>query len=229
MTEDFKLVLINGANCSPEFIPSYREVYSHWKKIWQTTFQELDGQSEIDSDNFSRQDEILALFHKDRCIAVACHRYADLLLPSLMDDTYFSSWPEEIKTKIQQMQGRIAIGNQISIDPAFRKLPDGTAMKDVLLWFSLNHLKAQEINFVLGAVREDKSLDKLFAKYGAQILKQNVHLHNVPVTLVCFQRDEIALQPQGLPISWLSKIYQNRKEDPYTHFKFLTPDKRRAS
>lgn len=213
MSQDYKLVILNGAKASEEFKDLYKQAYAHWKQMWKATFLELDGTSDIESDNFTRQSDVVALFHGDKCVAMVCHRYADLDLESTLDDSYFKSWTPETLKAARQFGSLTAIGNQISVHPDFRKLPMGVATKDALLWFSLKHLQSQKIDSILGAVREDKSLDMLFERYGAQVLAHNIPQHHVTVALVCFKKDQINLKATNLSEQWLNKIYESRIED----------------
>lgn len=213
MSNDYKLVILKGLGCSSEFEELYQEAYSHWKSIWTATFKELDGAHELSSDNFTRQDEVLGLFNGDKCIAMVCHRYVDMSLESAQDDSYFKTWPPEA-IEAALAAGRItAIGNQISIHPNFRKLPMGVATKDALVWFCLKRLQEQNVESMVGAVREDKSLDVLFERYGATVLAKNVMQHHVPVALIHFSKDKINLKATSLSEQWLSRIYNQRMED----------------
>ena len=212
MKNKFNLVILNGSRCSPQFLDHYHKIYSHWKTMWQNTFKELDGHTEVLSDNFLRQSEVLGIFHDEKCIAVVCHRYIDLL-PSAFDDSYFQSWPELILKKIKNLSPQVAIGNQISIDPEFRKIEKDLSMKDMLLWFSLKRLQEQNASIILGSVREDKSLDTLFIKYGATILQKNVEQHNVPVSLLYFDNAHINLTAAKEWEHEFQEIYTSKIED----------------
>ncbi len=230
MKDDLKLVIVGGSHCSSLFMSHYEQIYSHWKSMWQSTFLELDGHGMSHSDNFSRQNEILGIFHQHKCVAVVCHRFVNIGLSSIIDDSYFLSWPKEDLMRLRQRYNQVAIGNQISIDPAYRKLADGTAMKDILLGISLMRLNSKEIDCVLGAVREDKSLDQLFMKFGATILQKNIQQHNVTVALICFQKSEMRIPSSGAEGELLSRLYSDRKEDPsLLNSNFIIPKNWRAS
>lgn len=210
---NFRLVILKGSECTPAFVNLHNQAYDHWKTLWRATFAELDNATSVESDNFSRQDDVLGLFIDDHCVAMVCHRYVDLALESVRDDSYFSTWTDENFAKVKSQGRWAAIGNQISIHPEYRKLPNGIATKDVLLWFSLRHLQNKNIDVIVGAVREDKGLDKLFASYGAEILAQGVQQHNVTVSLVSFEPKNINLNTTPVSQDWLNGIYQFRQED----------------
>lgn len=213
MDQNFKLYFLNGSFCSPKFQDVYLSAYQHWREMWRMTFRELDGADNLVSDNFTRQDEILALFDQDKCIAMVCNRLIDPALQSHQEDSYFQTWPRDIFDQIQLYNKKVVIGNQITIDPNYRKLQEGTPFKFVLMW--LYHRRLLETaDLALGAVREDKKLDQLFTKFGAEILAAHVIQHNVPVSLIAVWKNKIALMHEDLPMEWLNQVYQNAQIDP---------------
>ncbi|PIS10169.1 MAG: hypothetical protein COT73_10800 [Bdellovibrio sp. CG10_big_fil_rev_8_21_14_0_10_47_8] len=205
-----QLYVLNGSRCSAEYREIYNEAYRHWKEIWVSTFKDLDGTDHIVSDNFTRQNEVLAVFSGVRCVAMVCHRQVDPGLLSTLDDSYFQQWPSENICRLFSKVSKVYIGNQISVESDFRKINGTESMKDLLLWLSLRRLHDQKAELVLGAVRVDKSLDALFTSYGATVI-QTTEQHNVQVALVYFQTLE---KPQdSTDFQWKNRLYLGLKED----------------
>ena len=78
-------------------LPLLGSAYECWSQVWKQTFTELEGRSVLHSDDFTRQDEIGALFHGYECIALFFSRQVDLSNPLAHDDSYFSVWPREAR------------------------------------------------------------------------------------------------------------------------------------
>jgi hypothetical protein len=62
-------------------LPLLGSAYECWSQVWKQTFTELEGRSVLHSDDFTRQDEIGALFHGYECIALFFSRLVDLSNP----------------------------------------------------------------------------------------------------------------------------------------------------
>lgn len=165
------------------------QCYQLWKRVWQKTFSELDGQDLLFSDDFSRQSELIALFYKNSPIAMVMHRYCDWSLFHLEHDSYFKSWPLSARKQLIQAGSRIVIGSQITIAPEFRKTTSfPLPVKDIIVYASFQHLRnnSHNIDSITGTVRADKGVHKIFYEAGAFCVESNVLFHNVPVDLVAF-------------------------------------------
>lgn len=189
--KDFRLHIINGQGPlkGQEFI--YESAFTHWHQVWTETFFELNQDPVTFSDNFTRQNEILCLFQNNLCVAAICHRFVNLANPALRYDSYFKDWPSKLTAEICKIDQEIVIGNQISVEKNFRTLSDGTITKDLLVRLSLQHLARTEKTKIISTVRKDKSLDQLFANYGADFLNPEIKTHNAPVALIQFDLNKV--------------------------------------
>jgi len=167
--------------------------FEHWNQVWGNTLKELDGLSELHSDDFTRQDEIFCLFSEEKCIGMICHRLVDLRYTCHHTDSYFKSWTPEAMKELTRYGTKILIGSQISVDPDWRGKTGGYGLKEVLSAFSLDSLFARnDIDAITGTMRADRGMHNLFYEFGAKALKRGVSFHGVMVDLVAFyprQRD----------------------------------------
>lgn len=137
--DDLSLVFISGNQVENQMIEHYKKIYQHWEQIWSATFQEIEEKDRFFSDHFTRQDEVMALFHQQECIAVCCHRIVDMALPSFKKDSYFQAWSEEAILKLTKNGSQIVIDNQISVDPNYRKLKNGMRIIELMTYLTFRH------------------------------------------------------------------------------------------
>lgn len=163
----------------------YHKAFQLWYDVWSQTFRELDDSKHIPSDDFTRQDEILALFHKEQCVALICHRYVETDNPAIWYDSYFNPWPSHAKEALRTGK-HLVIGSQISIHPDFRGRSHGMSLKELIVHCSLSHLAKKDVDAITGVMRADKAMHHLFYACGAQPLERGLVFHNVPVDLVAF-------------------------------------------
>jgi hypothetical protein len=193
--EKLKLFVMSGRSYQGPLREKYQKTYDLWEMVWLQTFKEIAGTSDLASDNFTRQDEILSLFWEDQCCAMVCHRLVDLSVKAFERDSYFRfwGWSEEAMAKLKAQGPRVALGSQITIHPDFRKMQLGGQVKEVIIGLSLRSFQDRNMDAVAGMMRNDKGLDRLFYESGAfPIVKQ--------VTSKNFKLDFVAFFPKLRPI-----------------------------
>src|ERR1700712_5758269 len=83
----------------PADVPLLGECYRLWTEVWHETLLDLDAVEHVPSDEFTRQDEVGAIFHGYECIALSLFRWVDLAEPMHFDDSYFAVWPQAAREK----------------------------------------------------------------------------------------------------------------------------------
>src|SRR3954466_4957192 len=87
-----KLVVLPGSGVPANARTYYEAAYATWKQVWKQTLLELDGSDQLHSDQFTRQDYIIAIFHGPLCVALCCFRRADFSMPGSIEDSWFKPW-----------------------------------------------------------------------------------------------------------------------------------------
>lgn len=186
MIENLRLVVLAGAQPDDELVPYYDRAYQHWRRVWMSTFNELDGNKKLFSDNMSRQSEILAVFDGLTCIAMVCHRLTDFRTQAARADSYFEAWPQEALDSLTSHGCRVLVPNQFSIDADRRGRVNGVSLKDILFTLSLWHMRDLDVDAITGTMRVDKNMNNFLYQSGAVPLMKDVMFHNVPVDLLAF-------------------------------------------
>ena len=180
-----RLVCLQGAKFTERDFDDYSGAYQLWKNVWSKTFAELEGARHLNSDDFTRQDEILALFSDETCVALVCQRYFDPRNPAIWDDSYFRPWTPEARRALCRGP-RLVIGNQITIHSNYRGRSGGVSLKDLILSCFLVYHDRRGVDAITGTMRADKGMHGLAYDCGAQALERGVIFHNVPVDIVAF-------------------------------------------
>jgi hypothetical protein len=182
---------------SHEEVDDYNDAFSFWYRVWLETREEIDDKVTRWSDSFSRQSEILVLYYENRPIATCCHRYVDLRHRSILEDSYFTPamWPEEAKALVPNLGNTCMLGSHLYVDPEFRKTRSGLPIKAIVASLCFAHVNGTRPDVLLGMVRIDKGLHKLFHDGGA------VSLHSAVNWCEKIPLDLIALFPKSAPIA----------------------------
>jgi hypothetical protein len=186
--------LLRPRDPGPADLALLGHAYQCWSDVWTQTFAELDDAKTVPSDDFTRQDEIAALFHEWECIGTAAIRWVDLSSRIHMDDSYFAIWSEEA------IEAAIAHGNRICIVSSFVvaipwRRARGGRVRDLLGALLVERFLQSDADTLVATVRNDHGMNSLCYKLGLIPLARNAILHGVPVDLVAFHREKCARQP----------------------------------
>lgn len=180
--------LLRPGAAGPADVPLLGEAYRCWAEVWRETFAALEGRSEVPSDDFTRQDEIGALFHGYECVALSFYRWVDLSSIIIRDDSYFSVWPREICDAACAHGTRICVSSNFTISAAFRRA-EGCSLKDVLGALVVERFLVSDADTLVGTMRRDRGMSRLTDRLGFTRLMEGVTHHGVDVDLVAFYRD----------------------------------------
>ena len=179
--------LLRPRQCGPADVPLLGEVYRCWSEVWKQTFWELDNAPHVPSDDFTRQDEVGAIFHGYECVALSLFRSIDLADPMHQDDSYFAAWPVRAREAACRDGTRVCVGSNITIAPAWRSAT-GCSLKNVLGALIIERFVLGQGDAMVGTMRNDRGMDKLMDRLGAERLGYTVELHGVEVDLFAFFR-----------------------------------------
>lgn len=163
------------------------EAYRCWRATWRDAFVELEQHSELFSDDFTRQDEVGAIFQHDECIALSFFRWVDLSSPMNRDDSYFRVWPEEARDEACREGSRICVSSSFTLAAGYRR-SNVCSLKDVLVALIIERFLASDADAVVGTVRNNRGVDKLIYRNGFLPILHNRKMYGVDVDLGAFYR-----------------------------------------
>jgi hypothetical protein len=162
-------------------------VYEHWHDVWSRTFFELDGAECTYSDDFTRQDEVGALFQDDEFVGLTAHRWVDLRVRADREDSYFRAWPAEAVDAAARLGPLLCIGSHLTVAPAFRHATP-FSVKHLLLALAIERFLSSGAQAMVGTLRVDRGVHTAGADLGFRPIASRVVLHGVDVELVVFSR-----------------------------------------
>lgn len=168
-------------------LPLIGAAYQCWSDVWKQTFTELEGRSVLHSDDFTRQDEVGALFHGYECIALFFSRAVDLASPLARDDSYFSVWPEAARDAACRHGTRVWVSSNITIHPDWRR-PANVQLSRLVCALIIERFLISDADVLVGTMRNDRSMNTVTYGLGAEPVACDVIHHGVSVDLVAFYR-----------------------------------------
>jgi hypothetical protein len=183
-------------------IPLIDEAYRCWSEVWKATLSELDNLPDVPSDEFTRQDEVGALFHGNECIGLTCFRWVDASRALFQDDSYFKVWPKETILAVRELGLRLCILSNLTVAPHWRRATGGSVM-EVLGGLSVDRFLGSDRNVVVATPRSDRGVNRLCYRLGFRALARDIIHHGVKIDLVAFdgrarERRYLAMQTEDI-------------------------------
>jgi hypothetical protein len=203
--QGLKVVVFPGSGSgSAQVQPAYDEAYATWKLVWKQTLLELDGNSNLYSDHFTRQDYIVGLYHGIKCIALCCFRRADLTRATDREDSWFQPWPTEALNSFAKEYRDGVVLSWLTIHPDYRR----SVSIDHLKEFSASDRLCELINLFLqdckmdlafGVTRNNRSVNKMSEYVGFRTYQNNAKHHGVDVDLITLVPDDLKVAQLKFP------------------------------
>lgn len=169
-------------------LPLLGAAYQCWSEVWKRTFMDLEGRTELPSDEFTRQDEVGALFHGYECIALFLSRRVDLSSQLAQDDSYFRIWPQAARAAVCAHGSSVWVSSNITIHPNWRR-PANCSLSRLVCALIIERFLISDADVLVGSMRNDRSMNTVTYELGAKPLVSDVIHHGVPVDLVAFYRE----------------------------------------
>jgi hypothetical protein len=170
-----ELYLFRGTPSGEEHLGAYLKTYECWKEVWEKVYRdEMKLTHTHFSDDFLRQDEIVALFTEGKCVGMAFMRFCDLRLLPFQQDSYFRYWPPQKIEEVLHMGNRVSLASYFTVHPDFRQVREPVCWKELLLSLFVDAYCEHEVDVMITAARKLRSNEKLCQKLNAKVLAENV-------------------------------------------------------
>lgn len=176
----------------PSLAEDMESAYRCWKESWGHAFhKELNVQEQLYSDNFTRQSEVVAIFHGDHPLGLCTLNRFDLSCRQDLDDSYFKVWPGEVLGELRQRMKLVMSCCNATIDFKYRKNHLGFSGIDLLFSLIILYMKSTEIEGILGTARVEKKVPEACQRTAATFFARNVPF-TIPdrfIDLICWERE----------------------------------------
>jgi hypothetical protein len=189
--------------------PKLVDAYRCWRGVWAQTLKEVDGVAQVFGDDFTRQDEVGALFNQGSCIGLTGYRWVDLSLPQSQEDSYFKAWPASALEAVLREGTRVCIGSNLTVLPSWRGGANVCSVKEVLMILAVKRFLASDADTMVGTMRNDRGMNDLVYRLGAVPLQRKIAYHGEENDLVTFSRRAMApLEPHPAAAALAARIWR---------------------
>lgn len=212
---DLKYCILPGKFMPPGLELEYQRAYETFQSCWGEAFRELFGPDYVlYSNDFTRQDYIHTLFAGDKCIALACLREIDLRNPADLDDSWFKPWKRSHLTNFARAgHRRCLVDSYFTVHKDYRRsaLPGQESVGHILGCLTVLYQLDLGVPLMFGMTRNDRSMNKLTARWGTEVVETNIIHNNTPTDLIVFTTEKIRAAMKTFP-PIVFDLYQNKRD-----------------
>jgi hypothetical protein len=170
----------------------YTTAYRAWREVWGEEYALIYPGTPFHSDNFTRQDQVVASFDGDECTSVTLFHEVNIAHECARHDSYFKPWPKDILDEISKLSERVLVWSALTIPKRYRgQTVDGFPVKDILVGGGVYHyLEHTNHTVMVGTTRNTRKANDLCYRFGAKFIR-TVECNSEPSDLVIFKRNEV--------------------------------------
>lgn len=170
------------------------KAFEFWLKTWRDSYKFFGWTESVYSDQWTRQDSVLTLFHGSEPIGSIFFKEHDLSRPFAHADTYFRMWPEEVMRELARAPdaGTTLVSSWFTLHPEWRKARQGIDAKFLLGGVGLQKFFSSPQQTLLGTMVTMSGMHTLTYELGAKTLVPALKEKNLEVDLVRWKKSELS-------------------------------------
>jgi hypothetical protein len=208
-----KFVVLAARNTSTPPHPQYLSAYQTYRSVWDETLRSIHGETYVSQSNdFTRQDYIQALFDGETCAGLDCVRRIRLDDPADRDDSWLKPWPADILNALAAEHRTALVNSYFTVHRDYRRHDgrNGQPVSYILGCLSVLHQLETGVPLMLGMMRCDRSMNKLGDAIGATTLRTTTY-NGSETALVAFERENVQAAARTFP-DVVFDLFKNRHE-----------------
>lgn len=164
-----------GQELSVQDVRFYNLAYETWKNTWRDVYnEEMQLNTQLYSNDFTRQAHVVALFQGYQCVGLAFMRDVNFDFQTTKEDSYFRFWPKQTLDEIGKTEPQIVVASFFTIAPDYRRSKT-IEWKTLFLSLYLDYFSTLLSPIMITAARKLKSNEKLCYDLGAISIQNNLH------------------------------------------------------
>lgn len=193
-----------------------RAAFGTWSRVWNDTIKELGIEQRLFSDSFTRQDEIMTIFHGPVCVGMLLLRFIDFQYFDFSTDSYFKVWEKADISRLIQSGDKIMISSYLTVLPSYRAKESGIKFGEIILDLMAQRFLISNCDSIAGITRRERKVHVTSYSLGAEMIKSDLPFFapHDRVDLLVFERKKIRLLDDPAIRDFSDYLFSNSsKED----------------
>lgn len=169
----------------------YESAFETWRTVWEEAALEIENfPKKVYSNDFTRQDEILAVFHNNECTSLGFWTELDMTLNTSQADQYFQSWDQESLGQLTKYGSQIGKYSYFTVAKPYRTWSRqmGISLTDLQVALFGYRLLESQCSAMTGTTRNNRKINLVCERGGAQVIRRDVMQYGSEVDLMAWYR-----------------------------------------
>jgi hypothetical protein len=204
----------------------YQKSFKCWHETWDEFYHgEHHSSAKLNSNEFTRQDEIIALFYAGECFAITFFKEVSWNDSTAALDAYFNAWTPGAINGLLKNGSNVLICSQFTVAKNFRNRKVDIPWKSILFNLSIKYFIESSADVMTGMMRVKKGMGKMSVMAGGEALAQNVICadhENEPADLIGFFHEGVQKVYDKHPYAEiLNSIWSRRNENAHPQLRLV--------
>lgn len=226
-----RYVVLPGSQSSTDikFKKIYEQTYQFWLTEWEKIFKKIDPQFKINADDFSAQNKICAILHKDEVVGI--QTLGKFTLDDFLSNPYFKPYTVDfLQNLVKQKIFSFQTMQYFLVNEKFSPRATGQNFAAIILGLSFMHQIFYRIDATITLARKDLAAASTARKFNMLQVGEDIKMHQVPVgQLLCttpqpFPRNEVNQIVNELWQQRLEFHNTNHQENSNEQFRSFIPE-----
>ncbi len=173
----------------------YETAFETWRAVWEEAAQEIENfPKKVYSNDFTRQDEILAVFRGEDCTSLGFWSELDMTFEACRSDQYFQSWDQASLNQLTKFGMNIGKYSYFTVSKPYRlwSREKGISLTDLQVALFGFRLLESECTAMTGTTRNNRKINLVCERGGAQVIRRDVMQYGSEVDLMAWYRHTVS-------------------------------------
>lgn len=189
-------------------------VYDSWYKVWKKVFSADNRDFEPNTDDFLRQDAIVAIFYDGptpQLVGFHLYSFFDLRWKLNSKHSYFHGIDPKSFELLQKKNLNHAMTMEyLTVLPEFRKQVSHIPWGEVIIALGLQFMKSTHGDMAFGTARCDVKVDEMAAKLGFENLQAAIQKYDYECAVIICPRQNIRPHPNFETNALIQQLWNER-------------------
>lgn len=227
LLNQLELSILPGKNPERHQVKLYERAYHFWLQFWTQVLNDVQSNTQLNPDDFFRQDHILVLHIGHEIIAMHLYSEFNFFTPLMQEHSYFKNdFPEQYFTELEKLSIRRTLSMEyLSVNPLYRKSSSSLLTAQILISLGVKFfLEKTKADSIVALVRNDNNAFSLCSTFGLKELKgvPREIKNNCETVFAIATREDVKFSQNLEVYRLVEKLWQNYSNPLELDYK-LTP------
>lgn len=191
-----------------------QSVYDSWYQVWKAVFSADNRDFEPDTDDFLRQNTVVAIFYENRepeLVGFHLYSFFDLRQKLRGKHSYFQGVTADSFQSLKNRDLNCVMSMEyLTVMPKFRKQVSQIPWGEVIIALGLKYMQTTSGDTAFGTARRDVKVDNMASKLGFENLQESIFKYDYECAVITCPKSRICDHPDAPTNNLIQQLWNER-------------------